>query len=64
MYAWMHDFVQNNEISMRSKDSMNACYVMYYKRFMDAWILIRNAYDALWSENIVKKKGLVINKIG
>ena len=36
MYAWMHDVVQKDEISMRNKDSMNACYVMYYKRFIDA----------------------------
>ena len=26
MYAWMHDVIQNDEISMRNKDSMNACY--------------------------------------
>ena len=43
----MHDFIQNDEISMRNKDSMNACYVICYKILIGVWSLIRNACDAL-----------------
>ena len=43
----MHDFIQNDDISMRNKDSMNACYVMCYEIFIGVWSLIRNACDAL-----------------
>ena len=60
MYAWMHDAIQKDEISMRNKDNMNACYFMYYKRFIGVWSLIRNAYDALKQKH---EKRLVINKI-
>ena len=60
VHAWMHDFIQNDEISMRNKDSMNACYVMCYEIFIGVWSLIRNAYDALKQKHRTR---LVINKI-
>ena len=41
MYAWMHDVIQKDEISI------NACYVMCSKRFIGVWSLIKNAYGAL-----------------
>ena len=47
MYAWMQDAIQKDEISMRNKDNINACYVMYYKRFIGVWSFIRNSYDGL-----------------
>ena len=56
----MHDFIQNNEISMRNKDSMNAYYIVCYDIFISVWSLIRNAYDALKQKH---EKRLVINKI-
>ena len=34
MYAWMHDSIQKDEISMRNKDNMNAYYVMCYENFI------------------------------
>ena len=46
MYTWMYDVIQKDKISIRNKDNMNACYVMYYKRFIGVWSIIRNAYDA------------------
>ena len=49
----MHDAIQKDEISMRDKDNMNACYVIYHKRFIGIWSLIRNVYE----------KRLVINNI-
>ena len=47
MYVWMHDAIQKDEISMRNKGSINACYVMCYENFIGVWSLIRNAYNAL-----------------
>ena len=43
----MYDFIQKDEIGIRNKGSMNACYAMYYEIFIGVWSLIRNAYDAL-----------------
>ena len=60
MYAWMHNAIQKDEISMTNNDSMNACYVMYNKRFIGLWSLIMKVYDSLkWKH----EKMLVINKI-
>ena len=28
MYAWKHDFIRKDEIGMRNKGIMNACYAM------------------------------------
>ena len=56
----MYDFIQKDEIGIRNKGSMNACYAMYYEIFICVWRLIRNAYNALkWKH----EKRLVINKI-
>ena len=53
----MREVIQNDETSMRNKDNMNAWYIMCHMRF------IKNAYNALWKENTIKEKRLVINKI-
>ena len=47
VYAYMHNFIQNDKIGMRNKGNMNECYTMCYEIFIGVWSLIRNAYDAL-----------------
>ena len=53
MYAWMHDAIQKDEINMKDKDNMNACYVMYYKRFISVW---SHPYDAFEKKTQQKSK--------
>ena len=57
MFSWIHDVIQNDEISMRNKDIMNAYYVICYKRFIGVWSLIRNAYNALKRKHNKREKG-------